>query len=171
MAIVTRVFKNISDERFFSDKLYRSTIASWGKDPDETYELSLANAPKLFPPKLDADCAPLDSPNSKGSLDPMNPSYALKFSHTYKLTTIELNYGAAAIFYPGVMKRIYEIFKEEYYVLPYSIHYLILHPMSRVNYLAGIKAELRKDASLNKKCLSRTVYKYDMSKNELVVAN
>ena len=49
----------------------------------------------------------------------------------YVLTNSLRNYGAACLFYPHVLEMVGEMLKEDYYVLPSSVHEVIIVPESK----------------------------------------
>ena len=76
-------------------------------------------------------------------------------SGMYVLSTEKREYGAAVIISPEIQGVCYETFGEDYYVLPSSIHELILHPKS----LAAGRGELeRLVQEVNASCVSEEDY-------------
>ena len=47
----------------------------------------------------------------------------------FVLTNSKLYWGAGALFYPGVIERIHELLDGDFYVLPSSVHELIIMPV------------------------------------------
>ena len=48
----------------------------------------------------------------------------------YVMSNEERSFGAACIFYEGVMEMIYGVIRENYYIIPSSIHEVIILPES-----------------------------------------
>ncbi|MBQ6314233.1 MAG: hypothetical protein IJI11_01370 [Mogibacterium sp.] len=81
--------------------------------------------------------------------------------------------GAAALFYPGVMDRISEVISSGYYVIPSSIHELIIVPdNSRVKAedLAYLLDEGNRSVVEREDILSCNIFHYDKDKSQLRIA-
>lgn len=81
--------------------------------------------------------------------------------------------GAAALFYPGVMDRISEVISSGYYVIPSSIHELIIVPdNSRVKAedLACLLDEGNRSVVEREDILSYNIFHYDRDKSQLRIA-
>ena len=76
----------------------------------------MANTVRLMPPAF----APLQS-----FLDPPQKS---SNSSLFVITNRQKTLGAATIFYPGMMEKIAEMVGSSYFVLPSSVHELIIVP-------------------------------------------
>ena len=57
----------------------------------------------------------------------MHQDFGRHFSHLCLMTTDDLN-GGTALFYPGIQQKISEIFRSGYYILPISIHEVLIIP-------------------------------------------
>lgn len=73
------------------------------------------------------------------------------------------SFGAAALLYPGLLKRIRDKFNEDFYILPESVDSVLIYPEKRCNLsvreLNDILAEGNR-RSLPEKYLSNKIYKY-----------
>ena len=89
----------------------------------------------------------------------------------YTLTNSSTNLGAAALYYPDVQKRIGDMLQNSYYVLPSSIHELMILPCS-VNDNPEIFRKMVKEANETvvnpQEVLSDRVFMYDREKERLV---
>lgn len=89
----------------------------------------------------------------------------------YTLTNSSTNLGAAVLYYPDVQKRIGDMLQNSYYVLPSSIHELMILPCS-VNDNPEIFRKMVKEANETvvnpQEVLSDRVFMYDREKERLV---
>lgn len=107
-----------------------------GADRDSILEEAVRNASETDPPTLVDMSRELLCPektNLFGRTEPISPE---DISNMYVLSNSSGMMGASALFYPDVMQRSAEIIGSGYYVLPSSLHELILVPDS-----ADIKEE------------------------------
>lgn len=87
-----------------------------------------------------------------------------EISGMYVLTTEEGNLGACALFYPGVKEKAAEMLGSGYYVLPSSIHEVILVPDTaghKENELCDMVKKANRTVVEPQDVLSDNVYHYD----------
>ena len=90
----------------------------------------------------------------------------------FVLTNSIRNFGAAAILYEHRLEGIGDYFKENYFVLPSSVHEVIMIPESkaaRQNDLSAIVKEVNETQVQKEEVLSDHVYYYDRKKKELLL--
>ena len=90
----------------------------------------------------------------------------------YVLTNHIRSGGAAAILYPGRLETIGAYFKENYYILPSSIHEVIIIPESRALPKAEMECVIREVNETQvqaEEFLSNHAYYYDRIKGEITV--
>ena len=88
----------------------------------------------------------------------------------YVLTNMQRNYGAAVLLYPGLLEMIGEEWKENFYILPSSIHEVLLVPESKNPGLSELKEavfSINRTEVTKEEFLSDTVYYYNCRKKEL----
>ena len=86
----------------------------------ELFELAIRNTPRIYPPKLESLEGYLKfcgSPIQEG-LE----------SEVYILSNQEMRYGANVILYPEVPGKLSKVFDGDFWILPSSIHELLLVP-------------------------------------------
>ena len=89
----------------------------------------------------------------------------------YTLTNSSTNLGAAALYYPDVQKRIGDMLQNSYYVLPSSIHELMILPCSvndNPEFLRKMVKEANETVVNPQEVLSDRVFMYDREKERLV---
>ena len=130
----------------------------WGKDIDDIYEIAHHNMPLLCPfslvPMHDMVCELLDNSNTK----------VLEDSPLYILTNETRLHGATTLLYEDALSYAADKIGESFFVLPSSIHELILVPESiSPNWedLDQMIAEVNETQILAEEVLGETAMYYD----------
>ena len=92
----------------------------------------------------------------------------------YVLSNKERLNGAATLFYPGIMQLVASEFGGSYYILPSSIHEVILIPDDGnmdIEFLLSMVTSINKDGLLPEDKLTDSVYYYDAEKNKFLRCN
>jgi hypothetical protein len=176
MAIVLySVAHQVRKEDFASFKITEDLVSAWGIDRDKAFDEAVENSRVLFPPRLmtfsDARINHHEKAKDK-KYDLTEPGYHLKKSPSYMLTNASWLNGAAVLFYPGIAKRIWKLFKEEYYIVPLSIHEIVLHPISTINDVESVKknAAYSTKSFADNEFLSSTTFRYNSKLDEIELA-
>ncbi|MCD8240845.1 MAG: DUF5688 family protein [Lachnospiraceae bacterium] len=133
-------------------------LRSWGLTPEELHEIAVRNMrrePAFFQP-----------------LEQLLGEYGLADakSHLYVLSNSRKEYGAACILDPGVQSMCGERLGGDYYVLPSSIHEVILLPASDTPENADLEEIVH---TVNRRCvraeeyLSGSVYYYSAAEKRM----
>lgn len=140
----------------------------WNVTAEELFRIALKNAQELLPVEISSmmaaveDMIPEDEKNKlTGEEDYM-----------YILTNKRRNFGAGVILYPELLKNIGMYLKENYYVLPSSVHEVIVLPQSKAvgkENLSAIVYEINHTQVAKEEILSDRAYYYDISKEELLM--
>ena len=89
----------------------------------------------------------------------------------YTLTNSSTNLGAAVLYYPDIQKRIGDMLQNSYYVLPSSIHEVMILPCSvndNPEFLRKMVKEANETAVNPQEVLSDRIFMYDREKERLV---
>ena len=89
----------------------------------------------------------------------------------YTLTNSSTNLGAATLYYPDVQKRIADMLQNSYYVLPSSIHEVMILPCSvndNPEFLRKMVKEANETVVNPQEVLSDRIFMYDREKERLV---
>lgn len=103
----------------------------------------------------------------KGIKPILTPEFKENFqnAHLVCLTNKNGNYGAAVIFYPGLLKKVYEYLGEPFYILPSSVHEVMICSMVReersVEELKEMIVSVNTIAVSESEKLADSVYCYD----------
>lgn len=140
----------------------------WNVSVEELYRYAICNSEKLLPydmASLSALVEDLVSCTSDG--EDWNGEVQ---SRMYVLTNRQRNFGASAILYPGRLETIALYLKENYYILPSSVHEVIILPesyaVSRAE-LDVIICEINDSHLREEEYLSDHSYYYDRNKKQV----
>ena len=131
-----------------------SHINLWKQPISVIYEMAKRNTPKLFPPII----KPLYEYLEEMTGEPMAES------SIFLLTNRTCVNGAAVMLYPALLKQIHENLGRNYYLLPSSVHELLIVPESEGEDFEELKAMVQNvnDTQLEQEeLLSYSVYYFD----------
>ena len=147
-------------------KVTKEMCREWGVDTQELEKAALENMPCLLPAQL-SDMGGLffnrESHNYLDETGEMN-------GDLYVLTNKNKTLGAATMLYPGVMEKITEKMKAPFYIIPSSVHEIIIVPKTLNMTLSEIRQMVRlvnKEAVSQEEFLSNNVYCYDSKTREI----
>jgi hypothetical protein len=153
-----------------SVKVPKSSVQAWGIDEEEVWENAMSNTYIMAPPRIYLN--PMDlvnPPYHRGAFMALNSDITSISPLTVPTvtTTAQIN-GAIAMFYPGVMKRIAELFGDDYYIAFTGTSEARLHKKDTIqprNILMRIK-QMNKTFDPSE-ILSNKVYLYETANQEL----
>lgn len=108
-------------------------MLQWNLKTEELYEIAMQSAIRLLPAEF---CTLSDMIRKITGVELETVDQRQKECQMYVLTNSSRIQGAACMFYPHVLDMIGEILKEDFYILPSSIHEVIILPKSK-----GMKKE------------------------------
>lgn len=153
----------------------KSHLDQWGKTADELMEIALNNTPNVLPDQvynmnnLIAEMLGEEEINCENieGLNPVTDTF-LVLSNTEKM------YGAAVLLYPNVLKRIANVIQADLYILPSSVHELLLLPVTeKVNCdnLREMVSDVNQSSVISEEeILTNTVYVYRRESDTVQVA-
>ncbi len=125
-------------------------IERWGMTSEQLYQEALEICPGMLPPVFRSLSDVLDvlQPAGEGEL--------------YLLTNEAALYGAAVILYPGILRELSDFIGGDYFVLPSSVHEVILLPDNGEDAegLLQIVSEINRTQVAEEEILIDAVYKY-----------
>lgn len=150
-----------------SIKVSHELAAQWEVDTDALFEQAERNAMKAEPAVLQKmeDVLSLletDGKEVENLLDAESPQTAE--SGLYVLSNQSKVRGAAVLSYPGVMEKIDHLFPEGFYILPSSVHELLIVPKSPEldpKELGEMVRSINRSEVAKEEQLSDRVYAYD----------
>lgn len=162
LAVTFYLALEITDDGMASIQVDAEMLKRWNVSIYEIFAVSMMNMQRLLPARFRTMQEVMEEAGMV--LDKQVPMYVL--SNDRK------NYGAAAILYPGYLKKIGEYLKENYYVFPSSIHEVLIVPESGIMDKAILDEMVR---SINEMCLDpeeileNHAYYYDRARERLEI--
>lgn len=154
------IFYYLDPEAGSDHPLFRTDLDNWGLNPYELLRQAATQSRILHPPIF----------KTMREILQMPPAVGEEEIPLYVLTCKEEGYGAASMLYPGLLAEIAEQLKGDLYVVPSSVHELILLQTQRLQEpqgLISIIADVNRTVVLPGDFLSDSLYVYRRRKGEL----
>lgn len=159
----------------FGDEFVRASflvhdnqMTLWGKEKDEIIKDAFLNAPQILPEKifsLEELLYDILGEDSEG--------LPKQSAGMYVLTNEKKYYGASALLYPNVLQNFAEELGCDLFLLPCSIHEVLLLPYDEgmdIGRLREMVEQVNETELTTEEILSDQVYHYSRSKKELMIA-
>lgn len=140
----------------------------WNIQTEELFRIALENSQRLLPIEISSMMAVVEDIIPEEEKE----NFADGEDYMYILTNRRRNFGAGVILYPEQLKNIGIYLKEDFYVLPSSVHEVIILPKSRAvgkENLSAIVYEINHTQVAGEEILSDRAYYYDISKGKLLL--
>lgn len=148
-------------------KVTNPMYSQWGVNLEALEKTARENMQEKLPPLLfNLEACPFPLTNARNCLSEAGSLTG----RLYNLTNAEFYLGAAVMFYPGVMEKITEKMKAPFYIIPSSVHEIIIVPKTLNMTLSEIRQMVRlvnKEAVSKEEFLSNNVYCYDSKTREI----
>lgn len=152
-----------------TDKL----VSTWGQEPDVLYQQALANTIEQNPPKIDSLINIICSLQEESNAWQEIPNFTMEPYEQYVLSNSSNYFGASVLLYPEVLKQLSQNSNSNLFILPSSIHELILMrdngDMDAAE-LQTMVASVNKTELVPEDILSDEVYYYDKNEQTLTMA-
>lgn len=151
-------------------------LKMWGISKEEVYQVALKNAAILLPAEFFTMQHAIERMLEVASGEEenlLNHTGEEKEDVMYVLTNSLRNYGAACLFYPHVLDMIGEMLKEDFFILPSSIHEAIIVPESRgldTEEMNEMVIEINETQVAPEEVLSNHVYFYRRQGKKLMLS-
>ena len=157
------------DKMLLSGQVSKSLFDSFGVSLERMHNDALLSSQRLFP----ASCERM--------LDVLMPNAGYGFNSQLSdgngfemlvITNRRRSFGASSILYPEMLKRIYEQFNDEFYILPSSVHEVLAVPArdKDPDELAQIVRAVNRAEVIEEEQLSDHVYHYSLKTDCLEIA-
>lgn len=135
LALIFFLSQELSDAACLTSLIYKRHLIDWGLSEAELAQAAMVNTPRLFPAQIRTMQAVMKemAREAMGSafeeeamdelLSAFSPAVPL-----YVLTNTQGLYGASCLFYKGILKDFADKSGSDYYILPSSIHEVLLTP-------------------------------------------
>lgn len=164
LAITFYVLVQIEEDREATMLVRNEHMEQWGVSVDDIYKIALENSERLLP---------LEMSSLLSILQEIMPEFETEEEDfMYVVSNNRRSFGASAILYPYRLKSIGMLLKENYYILPSSIHEVIILPESRVTNIEELKCivtEINATQVPEEEILSNNVYYYNRETDEMTM--
>ena len=165
-----------SDEGKATMKVKNEHLKMWNVDAKEIFQQARANVQPVNTPVLHSMeemmmMSILDDERKAGNLLEENVSITPDMTEPlYVLSNVEKNYGASMIPQPEVLQKLEQLFPEGFYVLPSSVHEVLIVPDNGEfdpRILGEMVREVNQKEVDRQEVLSDRVYSYDKDKHQI----
>ena len=139
----------------------------WDVTVQDIHRMARENTERILPYEFSNMLAVIEN-----MLDDWEKQEAEKEEEMYVLSNAVRNYGAAAILYPHRLETIADYLGESFYVLPSSVHEVIIIPKSKAPskcYLSKIVREINGTQVKDEEVLSNCAYYYEKESGRLLI--
>ena len=152
--------------------IYNSHVEMWGTGTEELYELAKVNTPRLFPKVISTLPEIFSTQGEEGCCDGMeSPGQGDTWDIPMRiLTNSSRVYGAAGILYPGALEEAAEKMGGDFYILPSSLHEVMLMPYGEMiteEYMKTMVSDINSTQVEPEEVLSNSLYCYDWRKKKV----
>lgn len=172
LAIVFHVLVDMKEEDRIATMLVRNEHLKWWRvTREEIYREACANTQKLLPERFTTLYALLAGSGEGADALEKEPGEEPGCS-MYVLSNCIRNFGAAAVLYRNVLKNIGKYLEEDFYVLPSSVHEVIIVPDSSApswQETAAIVKEINETQVREEEVLSDVPYHYRREEDRLAM--
>lgn len=161
LAIVFYCLLEVSRQNNATILIHNSHLDMWHITVSELYEHTYKTTPTLLPYELHNMTGILQSIGKLEDL-PQEPS-DMPFCSMYVLSNKHKLYGAGCILYPGLLAQIANRLQADLYLLPCSIHEVILLPSQKTDNAGSLRdmvTEINATELSEEEILSNNVYYY-----------
>ncbi|MGN0366563.1 MAG: DUF5688 family protein [Suilimivivens sp.] len=194
-------YYTVQEAPFFGQAIimvHNSHMEKWKTNENELFKIAFENTPLLFPSEInsmeevmreiisesltaDIKRAKYQKKENESLLDEkwlddlvsqMNENTGKSKIPMYVLTNKKKLYGAACMLYPGVLKKFADKEDQDLYILPSSIHEVILIPASEASNqesLLDIVTDINRTQVPEDEVLADAVYYYIKSRDKVVL--
>ena len=158
IALIYQVSLQKDDNTRFSVRITNTLLDAYGITPEELHDTAIRNTERMSGVK----CKPIGEVlEDLLGADPGLETRAT--SSLYVLTNNDASFGAAAMFYPGVLEKIGKKMPEGFFILPSSIHEVMVFPhnMADKEMLETMVREINATQVEPDEVLSNYVSEYD----------
>ncbi|WP_343209961.1 DUF5688 family protein [Anaerolentibacter hominis] len=162
------------EEGMTSVRIAQSWVKEWGADYESLYSAAMRNTPRLFPSELrpiEEVISDLLQGELPGSADVIMEMVKKENKYPiYVLSNLAQVYGATAMIYEGLLQQIGETLDCDYYLLPASVHEVLIVPYNKdfsKKYMLAMVHEMNLTQLPEEDVLSDAVYYYSREEHRL----
>ena len=173
IALVVYYLAGEKEGYVLSAKIKKSFVEKWGKDADTVFEAALINTYFISPPRIYHWEKMLFDKTYEGDnfMDILGTYHPNKGIAGNCLSTEKRTNGAAAIFLPGVARRLSELLGSDLYLVFTSVHEVMVHNADVVypEDLKEVLSDTLEKATPEEDYLTSSIYRYSRRSGEFSV--
>ena len=165
LSIVFYILFEIDDSGAATIPITSELLHFWNVSPEEIYEIAQKNSPKLLPATFKPMRVVVEELTGI-----VTDSHVLDQDIMFVLSNPLRSFGASCILYNGILEQLACYFGENFFVLPSSVHEMVIIPESQSpskDELLEMVKEINETQVELEEVLSDNVYYYDFQKREL----
>lgn len=144
------------------------TMKDWDMDVDSLYETALNNTAAQMPAQINSMMSMFFD-----SVEPLEPKEVFRNEGLYILSNPKKDHGAAVMLYPGLLQSIAEATRSNFYILPSSIHEVMIMKVGNgmdAKQLQSMVMDINQSEVAPHEVLSNQVYFYDGKEQKISLA-
>ncbi len=153
-------------DEYYTAKVHQSYGRIWNMSDEQIYEAALANMAEKYPPRIAGISLKSHGEIAVPKKPFMHENDEENFIHVCLMNTKEIN-GASALFYPGVMKRLYTLAKEPFYAVFTSNHEVHIHAVSEFTPSFLRKSLAKTNKMFSDEKVTDTIFRYDPKSDDI----
>lgn len=160
----------VPDEKVHGSILIRNEhMQLWEVTDDQLFNVAMKNTPEELQPEI-RDMNTVVSELLEGITAFEGEELAEETAPMYVVTNKRKYYGAACMLYPGLLKTFAEMRNTDFYILPSSVHELLLIPfdLGVAEELSAMVCEVNDTQVIPEEVLSNHVYLYRRKTDEII---
>lgn len=162
-------FVSVKEMDFASILIHDNLLERWGVTEEELYSCAMQNTPLLFPENILPMSEVLKDMLSVEAMP--EEAFAVIEDTIYVATNQSKIFGAAVLLYPRFLEHEAEALGRNFYIIPSSVHEVLIIPAEKIEQDADELLEMVKEVNTtqvsDEEVLSDNVYYYDREKNEV----
>ena len=159
LAIMFTLCYDIDEDGIKTLRITKAMMDGWGVEVQDLMNHALINTPRLFPPKVQTLCDVICSFLGYRPDEDIDNEVPMIL-----VTNTAMVYGATTILYEDTVTKLADSIGESFYIIPSSIHEVLVLPQSHVDDQENINSlirEVNSDHVVNEDVLSDRVYFYN----------
>ena len=163
LAIIYQLVFEGTDTTMGAAVVYQDHCRIWEVTEDILFQTAIASMIRRFPPSLSSVEALIGLPELPVQSD---------FPHLFALTNSKAFFGASVIMYPGILRTAAKKLGGAYYILPSSMHEVLLLAKDKdtdPSQLKEIVEEVNLTDAVSTDFLSNHVYEYDSDEDTVTI--
>ena len=178
MAVTFYLLIRKDEEGIGSIRINQDLVERWGLDTGTLFTLARENTERIFPERICSmhslmrEITDFGEESMKSGTLPQGSTEHIFAGEPFVITNNNGINGAAVILYPNTLKKVGKILKDDFYLLPSSIHEMLAIPIHAAigeQDLCDMVWEVNRTCVAKEEILSGSIYRYDQDTETIKV--